>query len=380
MNTEQILKKLISFKSISEQENMTLLNYVSNYLGKFNISAEIINRHQNRANLYCRIGPNTTGGLMLSGHTDVVPVANQKWKTNPFELHKQGKKYFGRGTADMKSFVAIVLSLVPKIISMNLKKPVHIMLSYDEEIGCVGIQKAVPFLKSMKKKPSYCIVGEPTEMQVITEHKGKKNFIVTFNGIESHSSQIDKGVNAIKYANKFLTYLSSIEKKLKKKSFQNKNYNPPYSSINVGLIHGGIALNIIPSSCKLEFEIRDLPSNNISEIIREIKEYLFLNLEREMKKENNKCSIKFSITNNFPPLKTLINNKIVNLALKNLNTNITGTVSFGTEAGVFNKIPIETIVCGPGNIDQAHKPNEFISIEQINKCEAFLKNIIKTIC
>ena len=152
MNTEQILKKLISFKSISEQENMTLLNYVSNYLGKFNISVEIINHHQNRANLYCRIGPNTAGGLMLSGHTDVVPVENQKWKTNPFELHKQGKKYFGRGTADMKSFVAIVLSLVPKIISMNLKKPVHIMLSYDEEIGCVGIQKAVPFLKSMKKK------------------------------------------------------------------------------------------------------------------------------------------------------------------------------------------------------------------------------------
>ena len=232
----------------------------------------------------------------------------------------------------------------------------------------------------MKKKPSYCIVGEPTEMKVITEHKGKKNFIVTFNGIESHSSQIDKGVNAIKYANKFLTYLSSIEKKLKKKSFQNKNYNPPYSSINVGVIHGGIALNIIPSLCNLEFEIRDLPSNNMTEIIREIKDYLFSNLEREMKKENKKCSINFSVTNNFPPLKTPINNKIVNLALKNLNTNITGTVSFGTEAGVFNKIPIETIVCGPGNIDQAHKPNEFISIEQINKCEVFLKNIIKTIC
>ena len=380
MKTKQILKKLISFKSISEQENITLLNYVSAYLRKFNVNVEIINRYQNRANLYCRIGPNSTGGLMLSGHTDVVPVENQKWKTNPFELIEKGNKYFGRGTADMKSFVAVVLSLVPKIINRNLKKPVHIMLSYDEEIGCVGIQKAVPFLKSLKKKPSYCIVGEPTEMKVITEHKGKKNFVVSFNGIESHSSQIDKGVNAIKYATKFITYLNLIENKLKKKSFQNKKYDPPYSSINVGLIHGGIALNIIPSICNLEFEIRDLPSNNMSKIIGEIKEYLFSDLEKEMKEKNDKCFIKFSITNNFPPLKTLMNNQIVNLALSNLNTNITDTVSFGTEAGVFNKIPIETIVCGPGSIDQAHKPNEFISIEQVNKCEVFLEKMIKTIC
>jgi len=380
MSTEEILKKLISFKSVSEHENISLLNYVSSYLSKFNVNVKIINRYQNRANLYCRIGPNSSGGLMLSGHTDVVPVANQKWKTNPFELVKKGKKYFGRGTADMKSFVAIVLSLVPKIIVTNLKKPVHIMLSYDEEIGCVGIQKAIPFLKSLKNKPNYCIVGEPTEMNVVTEHKGKKNFIVTFNGVESHSSQIDRGVNAIKYATKFVTYLNRVEKKLKNKSFENKNYDPPYSSINVGLINGGTALNIIPSICNLEFEIRDLPSNNMSKIIKEIKEYLFSNLEKEMKNENKKCSVKFSVTNNFPPLKTLINNKIVNLALNNLNTNITGTVSFGTEAGVFNKIPIETIVCGPGSIDQAHKPNEFISTEQIKKCEVFLENIIKTIC
>ncbi len=380
MSTEQILKKLISFKSISEQENISLLNYVSSYLKKFNLNVKIINRHHNRANLYCRVGPNSAGGLMLSGHTDVVPVENQKWKTNPFELCKKGKNYFGRGTADMKSFVAIVLSLVPKIIASNPKKPVHIMLSYDEEIGCVGIQKAIPFLKSLKKKPSYCIVGEPTEMKVVTEHKGKKNFFVSFNGVESHSSQIDRGVNSIKYAAKFIAYLNTLEKKLKNKSFQNKNYDPPYSSINVGLIRGGTALNIIPSICNLEFEIRDLPSNNISNIIVKIKEYLFSNLEKEMKREDEKCFIKFSITNNFPPLKSLINNRIVNLALKNLNTNITETVSFGTEAGVFNKIPIETIVCGPGSIDQAHKPNEFISIEQIKKYEIFLEKIIKTTC
>ena len=380
MSTEQILKKLISFKSISEQENISLLNFVSSYLKKFNLNVKIINRHHNRANLYCRVGPNSAGGLMLSGHTDVVPVENQKWKTNPFELCKKGKNYFGRGTADMKSFVAIVLSLVPKIIASNPKKPVHIMLSYDEEIGCVGIQKAIPFLKSLKKKPSYCIVGEPTEMKVVTEHKGKKNFFVSFNGVESHSSQIDRGVNSIKYAAKFIAYLNTLEKKLKNKSFQNKNYDPPYSSINVGLIRGGTALNIIPSICNLEFEIRDLPSNNISNIIVKIKEYLFSNLEKEMKREDEKCFIKFSITNNFPPLKSLINNRIVNLALKNLNTNITETVSFGTEAGVFNKIPIETIVCGPGSIDQAHKPNEFISIEQIKKYEIFLEKIIKTTC
>ena len=231
----------------------------------------------------------------------------------------------------------------------------------------------------MKHKPSSCIVGEPTEMRVINQHKGKKNFLVIFNGIESHSSLVDKGVNSIKYAAKFIYFLKSVEEELKKKSNLNKSFDPPYASINIGKINGGLALNIIPKECKIEFEIRDLPNTDSEGIINKINDFLYLNLEKEMKKENKACSINFHITNNFPPLKTNQKDSLINLCLRSVNSNKTGSVSFGTEAGVFDKIGIETIVCGPGSINQAHKPNEFINKNQIHKCEIFLEKIIKNL-
>ena len=379
MQIEKLISKLISYKTISENENISLLKFISKYLNKYNVSSKIINKTDNRANLYARIGPDVSGGIMFSGHTDVVPVEGQKWDSNPFVLEKRGEKLYGRGTADMKSFIAVTLSLVPKIVKLNLKKPIDLMFSFDEEIGCVGIQKAIPFIKKMKHKPSSCIVGEPTEMKVINQHKGKKNFLVIFNGIESHSSLVDKGVNSIKYAAKFIYFLKSVEEELKKKSNLNKSFDPPYASINIGKINGGLALNIIPKECKIEFEIRDLPNTDSDGIINKINDFLYSNLEKEMKKENKACSINFHITNNFPPLKTNQKDSLINLCLRSVNSNKTGSVSFGTEAGVFDKIGIETIVCGPGSINQAHKPNEFINKNQIHKCEIFLEKIIKNL-
>ena len=379
MQIEKLISKLISYKTISENENISLLNFISEYLSKYNVSSKIINKTDNRANLYARLGPDVSGGIMFSGHTDVVPVEGQEWDSNPFVLKKRGEKLYGRGTADMKSFIAVTLSLVPKIVKLNLKKPIDLMFSFDEEIGCVGIQKAIPFIKKMKHKPSSCIVGEPTEMKVINQHKGKKNFLVIFNGIESHSSLVDKGVNSIKYAAKFIYFLKSVEEELKKKSNLNKSFDPPYASINIGKINGGLALNIIPKECKIEFEIRDLPNTDSEAIKNKINDFLYLNLEKEMKKENKACSINFHITNNFPPLKTNQKDSLINLCLRSVNSNKTGSVSFGTEAGVFDKIGIETIVCGPGSINQAHKPNEFINKNQIHKCEIFLEKIIKNL-
>lgn len=380
MTLEKIIADLISFESISERENIPLLQYISTYLKKYNIDSKILNKEKNRANLYARIGPNKNGGIMLSGHTDVVPVTGQSWSTNPFKLVKKNNKLFARGSCDMKSFIGVILFLVPKMVKAHLKKPIHIMFSYDEEIGCVGIQKAIPFLSEMKEKPDSCIVGEPTEMKVITQHKGKKNFLVIFNGVEAHSSQVNKGINAIKYASRFINYLSDLETKLKGKKFSDPIFSPPYATINVGKIIGGIALNIIPKTCSLEFEIRDLPVLDSNTIIQEIKDYIYGKLEKEMQKENKKCSINFIITNNFPPLKTDLKNDIVNKSLHLLNSNSTGAVSFGTEAGVFNNIGIKTIVCGPGSINEAHKPDEFISIPQINKCRKFLEKIIQSLC
>lgn len=274
----------------------------------------------------------------------------------------------------MKGFIAVVLATIPKLKISKLKKPLHLIFSYDEEIGCVGIQKLIPFLKKIKPKPSFCIVGEPTEMKLVNMHKGKKNFLVSFKGIESHSSLIENGVNAIDYCAGFINFLKDLQKILIKTK-SHKKFDPPYPTINIGKIQGGLAVNIIPENCELEFEIRDTPNLNTEKIINKIKVFL-KKTEKEMKEKNKKCSVNFKILNNFPPLETNEKKKIINLALEKLKSNSISTVSFGTEAGVFNKVGFETIVCGPGSIEQAHKPNEYIEAIQLKKCDEFLTKII----
>lgn len=378
MLTEKILHDLVGYKSISNNDNIPIINYIDSFLKSYNIRSQIIKGEKDRANIYAKIGPNSSDGLMLSGHTDVVPVEGQNWKTDPFKLTKYGNKYYGRGTSDMKGFISVVLKLIPYILNLNLKKPVHFMFSYDEEIGCVGIQKAAPFIKKLKVKPSSCIVGEPTEMKVINQHKGKKNFLVKFNGFESHSSLTNNGVNSIYYATEFINFLKKKQSQLKK--IKNNSFSPPYSTINVGIIHGGIALNIVPKNCLIEFELRNLPNTSEGNFINEIKYFLFDKLEKKMKKKNSECFIEFETSNNFPPLSTNEKKRIVDLCLNASKTNNLGSVSFGTEAGVFDSLNIETIVCGPGSINQAHKPNEYIEKKQLEKCEIFLKTVLKSLC
>ena len=371
---ESILRKLVSFPTISETSNKELINYINSYLKEFNISGELIEGEKNQFNFHCIIGPKINGGIIFSGHTDVVPVDGQDWKTNPFKLLNKNNKYFGRGTCDMKGFIAVCLSIIPKIEVGKLKKPLHFIFSYDEEIGCVGIQKMKPLLRKLKPKPSFCVVGEPTEMQVINQHKGKKNFSVTFYGLESHSSLIEDGVNAINYCTEFINYLNKLQKELIDK-YNNKNFLPAYPTINIGKIKGGLAVNIIPMKCKLDFEIRDTPEMESKLIILNIKKFI-KNLELRMKKKSKKCKIGFKIKNNFPPLFTKDDSDIISLCLKALKKNNTSTVSFGTEAGVFSDVGFETIVCGPGSIKQAHKPNEFIYKSQLKQCEIFLLKLV----
>ena len=374
MNAVDILSKLISFKTISETTNKELSKYISQYLARYKIKSQLFEGSPNQFNLYAKIGPNVDGGIILSGHTDVVPTDGQNWSTNPFELVKKKKKLFGRGSCDMKGFIAVVLSLVPKIKINKLKKPLHLIFSYDEEIGCIGIQKLIPFLKTVKPKPDFCIVGEPTEMKLVNMHKGKKNFLVSFNGVESHSSLIENGVNSIDYCGEFINFLKDLQKDLIKTK-NNKKFNPPYPTINIGKIQGGIAVNIIPKECELEFEIRDTPNLNTEKTIRKIKDFLKI-IEKKMKKKNKSCSVVLKMLNNFPPLETNEKKKIINLVLDKLKSNSVNSVSFGTEAGVFNKVGFETIVCGPGSIEQAHKPNEYVEEKQLKKCDEFLTKII----
>ncbi len=376
MNQIQILEKLISYKTISETSNIDLAEFIIKFLEKFDIKSKKIQGHKGRFNIYSRIGPNVDGGIVLSGHTDVVPVSGQDWITDPFKLHKKGQRFYGRGSADMKGFISVVLFLMEKVKKDKLKKPLHLIFSYDEEVGCIGIQKLLPFLKKLKPKPKFCIVGEPTEMKLITQHKGKKNFQVIFHGVEAHSSLIDEGVNAINFCANFLSFLEKKEKNLRK--IKNSDFYPSFSTINVGRIDGGIAVNIIPKICTLEFEIRDIPNFKTSKLVNEIQLYLS-EMEKKMKMKNKKCKIEFFEKNDFPPLFTEPKSEIVSKCLSILKSNSVDTVSFGTEAGLFNRLNFQTIVCGPGSIKQAHKPNEFIELSQLKKCEKFLMKVIDSL-
>lgn len=378
MKTVEILKDLVSFETVSKQNNLSMIGYIDNYLKKFSSQSELIMGNKNQANYYARIGPKTNDGIMFSGHTDVVPIDGQNWKTKPFQAKLIKNKVYGRGTCDMKGFIAVVLSILPRININNLRKPIHLMFSYDEEIGCVGIQKAVPFIKKMSHKPKFCVVGEPTEMKLISQHKGKKNFLVSFHGIASHSSLKEEGVNAIDFAAEFVVYLSKVQDELKLKKFTDECFNPPYTTVNVGQIRGGIALNIVPSECIVEFELRDLPTIDINLFVKKIESFL-TTIELRMKKLNKSAYIKFEKNNSFLGLNTDDNCEIIEKSLNALGSNKLGTVSFGTEAGIFDKLGIQTIVCGPGSIKQAHKPDEFVTIQQLKKCEKFLTKMIKNL-
>ena len=376
MNLEKILSKLISYPTISEKSNRELADFIINFLEIYRIKAEKIEGEKGRFNIFSMIGPKNEGGIVLSGHTDVVPAEGQNWSFDPFKMTKIEDRLYGRGTSDMKGFISVVLSLMKKLKINKMKKPLYLIFSYDEEIGCLGIQKLIPFLKKIRPKPKFCIVGEPTEMKLVNQHKGKKNFYVRFKGVEAHSSLINDGVNAINYCSKFINFLEKKQKYIEKQ--KDTNFKPDFTTINIGKVLGGIAVNIIPNNCELEFEIRDTPRFKTEKLLGQINEYLS-KLERQMKQRNSKCSIKLKELNDFPPLKTNENSEIISLCSKQLRSNSINSVSFGTEAGVLSKLGFQTIVCGPGSISQAHKPDEYIEINQLQKCEDFLEKIINTL-
>jgi len=370
------ISKLVSFDTVSTKSNLALLDYIQSDLNRWQIECHrIYNYEKTKANLYATIGPKVSGGVVLSGHTDVVPVDNQVWSTPPFKLVEDSGRLYGRGAVDMKSFVAIALSLVPEMISANLKRPIHLALSYDEEPGCLGAPDMIDEMVRTLPQIDAVVVGEPTEMKVAGSHKGVHSAYTHFSGLEAHSSQTHLGVSAVHYAARLMAEMDHISRGLEFEAVKGLHMDPPHSTLNMGVVNGGIASNIVAGDCTFSWDFRYLPNQDPDGILQKIQMKAD-QLEAEMRSKHPQASIKFERTH-IPCLRAKTDSKAVELCLQLTGENSICAVPYGTEAGQFQERGYSTVVCGPGSIRQAHKPNEYIEIEQVEAGIAFVRNLIR---
>ncbi len=368
----EILARLVTFDTTSHKTNMPLVRFVADFLGRHGVASQLIPTAEgDKASLFASIGPQGVSGVALSGHTDVVPVDGQTWDSNPFTLTLRNGRLHGRGTADMKGFLACVLAAVPDFARRPLKTPIHLVFSYDEEIGCLGVQPLIAKLGRDLPRPRLVVVGEPTAMEVVDAHKGPVRWQVEVTGRAAHSSMPPLGVNAITMAGRLLSELDRIERELTA-SPANPRFDPPHSTLQVTRIAGGTATNIVPQSCSLSFEVRALPGLDTGAIEIGLRDFAETRLAPGMRRIAPEAGITITRVNEVPPFAAAPNSEAVALALRWAERNETRAVSYATEAGLFQEAGAPAVVCGPGSIAEAHTANEWIGVEQLDQCMAFL--------
>jgi len=374
----QLLADLVGFNTVSDRSNLPLIAYIETYLASFGISGRrLVDDTGQKASLWVTIGPEDTPGLVLSGHTDVVPVERQPWTGDPFTLVERGGRFYGRGTTDMKGFVAVCLAMVPEIRGAKLKMPIHLAISYDEEVGCVGVRPLLRELSRAPVKPLGCFVGEPTQMQIIIGHKGKHGVRATFRGKSCHSSLAPSGVNAVEYAAELIAEVRRRAAQLATEGERDEMYDVAHTTLLTSVAQGGTALNIVPDECMMEFEARGLGMNESKEVTDAIVAWAKAEIEPQMRKAEPSCGIDFEEILEYPALDVKPDHPLVALAKQLGGRNSHGKVSFGTEASLFvSMADIPTVVVGPGSIEQAHKPDEFVEISELSKCAGFIERLI----
>ena len=373
-NSLAILDRLISFDTVSHRSNLSLINYVEDYLRARNFRLhKIEDSKQDKAALYAEIGPQTEGGILLSAHSDVVPVADQEWSKPPFQLTRVGERLYGRGTTDMKGFLSEILALADRAHGMTLRAPLKLLISYDEEIGCLGMRHIQNHLPPILGNPELAIVGEPTEMQVAIGHKGKRAYHVDVTGQSGHSALAPNFVSALHLAVDFVKELRALQAEISQFGHRDEHYAIPYSTIHVGTLNSGSALNIVPDKAELKIEMRHVAEddpNSIENRFQEIAEIL-------MQPYPNIAKIQLHREASYPGLAIPIHDPAVALTQK-WSGEKTCKVAFGTEAGFLSELGVPTVVCGPGSMtDQGHKPDESISIEELLKCSRMLEHALQ---
>jgi acetylornithine deacetylase len=378
MTSLELLERLVSFDTESSKSNLALIDFVASYLESHAIPFVVApNAKGDKAALYATVGPNVDGGVVLSGHTDVVPVAGQNWTTDPFKLRREGTRLFARGACDMKGFDAVCLAMAPELAKMPLKYPVHILLSYDEETTCLGVMDVIARMGVNLPMPKAVIVGEPTSMKVADAHKSVGSFFTTVHGFEVHSSMPRAGVNAISGAAEIVTELNVIFEELVNRGDATGRFDPPYTSVHVGTISGGTARNITAKACVINWEIRGVPGLDEAEIPARIQRFAEEIVVPKLARFGGKPSVTTEMEIFVPGLTPDPGSVAETLAMRLTNTNRTITVPYGSEAGRFQRAGIPTVLCGPGDIAQAHQPDEFIEESEIFACEAFVRKLGK---
>lgn len=379
-----MIDRLIGFPTVSRDSNLGLIEFVRDHLLKLGVKPRLVyDASRKKANLFCSLADDParvkTAGIVLSGHTDTVPIDGQEWATDPFTATHRNGKIHGRGTADMKGFIAIALAWAPRFLAAQATMPVHLSLTFDEETTFIGVNTLVADLTEAGIKPAGCIIGEPTDMRAIVAHKGKRDFCCRVRGREAHSSQTPTAVNAIEYAARLIAFIRAQADRLSREEMKDTRFEVPYSTLQTGVIHGGIAVNVVPRDCSFEFEMRNVPGTPHDALAQPILDYAASELVPQMNKVAPEAGIVFEMGMDLPAFGIAPEASVVKWAQEQARTAHlgTGAVGFATEAGIFHRAGIPTVVLGPGSIDQAHKPDEFITYEQVAACEAFFARIVE---
>ncbi len=377
MDMRAIFDRLMSFDTVSSRPNIELMQFVRDLLAEAGIGSVLIpDAAGGKANLYATVGPEGQGGVMLSGHTDVVPVEGQAWTKPPFALTEENGRYYGRGAADMKGFCAAAIATMLKAARRPLKTPLHLALSYDEEIGCMGVRSLVTMLEGAPVRPRFCIVGEPTGMQVATGHKGKVALRAICTGREGHSALAPLALNALHLAADFVQAVRDLQADLAASGLKDGDYDVPYSTVHIGKLSGGVQVNIVPNSAVMDFEIRSVAGEDVEGLIARLRAAAEA-IVAPLRAEFPEAAISVERLWDYPGLGTASDAAVVNFVKGLTGANGTIKVAFGTEGGLFDaRLGIPTVICGPGSMAQGHKPDEFVTVEQMARCEAMMEALL----
>ncbi len=381
LSSREMLARLVAFPSVSTSSNLDIINFCRDWLNSHGVESTLVMSPEgDKANLYATIGPKVEGGIVFSGHTDVVPAEGQNWTTDPWTLTEKNGRLYGRGSADMKGFDALVLALVPEMANMPLKRPVHIALSYDEEIACRGAPSMVEAMARSVPRPAAVIVGEPTRHAVVTGHKASVQLRTQVTGYAVHSSRIDQGVSAVMNAARLIAWHEDVMEENRRRADPANPFEPPYTTLHCGMVAGGNAANVVSSSAWFFSDIRAIPTESPRDYLDRYEAYIREVVEPRMKAIRPETGVAVELIAEVPGLRPETDGEAERVMRRLTGDNGTHVVSYGTEAGIFQRAGWSTVVCGPGDIAQAHQPDEYIEISELESGERLLRRIIGELC